>query len=86
MPTLTFSLSETDRTQIDDIVKSGGFRSPDEFVSSAVKAALVKAEIKRINALLREGLECKETIVVTPEYWAELHREIDEVAKREVLE
>ena len=86
MSTLTIALSESDQTQIEDMVRSGKFRSPDEFVSSAIKDALRKAEITRINGLLREGLECTEEIEVTPEYWAEKRRKLEQYIKSEGIE
>jgi Arc/MetJ-type ribon-helix-helix transcriptional regulator len=86
MSTLTDSLSETNQNRIDDFVRSGKFRSPDEFVTSAIKEALRKAEIARINSLLREGLECTERIEATPEFWAAMRQDLDEYIKQEGLD
>jgi Arc/MetJ-type ribon-helix-helix transcriptional regulator len=66
--------------------EEGKYSSAAEFVSALIQEARKKATIAQINAKLKEGLACPERIELTPDFWLNERRRLDEFIRSEGLE
>jgi Arc/MetJ-type ribon-helix-helix transcriptional regulator len=83
---LPVPISESEQSFIDHVVAEGKYSSAVDFVSALIQEARKKATIARINAKLKEGLACPERIELTPEFWQNERRRLDEFIRSEGLE
>lgn len=77
MTTLNISLPESLREFVDAQVAEGGYDSSSAFIEALIREAQKRQARERIDALLLEGLNSGEPIVVTPEYWEKKRRALE---------
>ena len=84
MNTLMISLPEEMSQWVEKAVQKGGFSSASDYFHQLVREAQANSESAErerkkaeLVALLNEGLE-SETIVVTPEWWANFREELEQ--------
>jgi putative addiction module CopG family antidote len=77
---LSWSLPEELHQFVLERVASGQYASPSDYVSQLVQADQEQRARAELERLLKEGLESGPPILVTPEYWARLRRELAERA------
>ena len=64
--------------RVRERIQRGGFTGLAEHVRSAVRADLERDAEKRLEQQLLEGLDSGEGVEVTPEYWEEKRRSLNE--------
>ncbi|HUQ91749.1 MAG TPA: type II toxin-antitoxin system ParD family antitoxin [Bryobacteraceae bacterium] len=84
MTTLTISLPESLREFIDRQVKTKGYGNTSEYLRTLVRDAQEAESKKRLENLLREGLESGgKDIEADPKFWSDLKAEATAlIAKR----
>ena len=79
MPTtMNISLPDAMKAFVEQQVQSGGFGTVSEYVRDLVRRDQKERAQDRLEALLLEGLEGGPGEPVTPEFWNNLRREIQE--------
>jgi antitoxin ParD1/3/4 len=73
---LPLSLPEELHQFVLERVASGQYASPSDYVGQLVQADQKQRARAELERLLKEGLESGPPIPVTPEFWADLRREI----------
>ncbi|BAZ40739.1 putative addiction module antidote protein, CopG/Arc/MetJ family [Calothrix sp. NIES-4101] len=76
MTTLNISLPEAMRAFIDEEVAKGGYSTASEYIRDLIRQAQKKAEEKKLEAMLLEGLDSGESIEVTDEWWEQKRSQI----------
>ncbi|MUH00437.1 type II toxin-antitoxin system ParD family antitoxin [Scytonema sp. UIC 10036] len=76
MTTLNISLPEAMRAFIDEEVAKGGYSTASEYIRDLIRQAQKKAEEKKLEAMLLEGLDSGEPIEVTDEWWEQKRAQI----------
>jgi len=69
METMNIALPEAMKQFVQERVSEGGFSSVSEYVRDLIRADQKRTAEERVDALLLEGLNSGEPIVVTAEYW-----------------
>ena len=69
METVTVEIPESLRDTIQGRLTEGGYASVSEYVGELIRADLKRKARERLEALLLEGLDSGEPIVVDDEYW-----------------
>lgn len=82
MATVTISMPESLKTFIDHEVETKGYGNVSEYIRGLLRDAQEKAEDKRLEVLLREGLESGTPIRVDDAFWARLKAEAADPAAR----
>ncbi len=86
MAVLTISLSEDRQAFIDSEIAAGRFASPSEFVSALILAEQLRKNHDQVESLLMEAEdETVEPIAGGTEFWANMHKELDEFIRTEGL-
>ena len=79
MPTtMNISLPDAMKAFVEEQVQSGGFGTVSEYVRDLVRRDQKERAQDRLEALLLEGLESGPGDPVTPEFWNNLRREVQE--------
>lgn len=79
MPTtMNISLPDAMKAFVEEQVQSGGFGTVSEYVRDLVRRDQKERAQDRLKALLLEGLESGPGEPVTPEFWNNLRREVQE--------
>lgn len=79
MPTtMNISLPDAMKAFVEEQVQSGGFGTVSEYVRDLVRRDQKERAQDRLEALLLEGLESGPGEPVTPEFWNNLRREVQE--------
>lgn len=81
---VTISLPETWKEFVDSQVSSGAHGTAANYLKSLVEEDRKRKAREHVDALLEEGLDCKEEREWTPEVLAELRREIAEHQPQQV--
>ncbi|GAB1540694.1 type II toxin-antitoxin system ParD family antitoxin [Scytonema sp. NUACC21] len=76
MTTLNISLPEAMRAFIDEEVAKGGYSTASEYIRDLIRQAQKKAEEKKLEVMLLEGLDSGEPIEVTDEWWEQKRAQI----------
>ena len=76
--TMNISLPDVMKAFVDEQVQSGGFGTVSEYVRDLVRRDQKARAQDRLEVLLLEGLESGAGEPVTPEFWENLRREIQE--------
>ncbi len=77
---MKIELSDSLKAWIEQQTAFRGFATSDAFVESVVQTAKARLQ-KTIDAALLEGLDSGDPIEVTPEFWEEQRRQLDEYAR-----
>ncbi len=75
---MNIALPESMKHFVQERVAEGGYSSASEYVRDLIRADQKRKAEERIDALLLEGLDSEEPILVTPEYWEEKKRKLTE--------
>ena len=78
METMNIALPESMKRFVQTRVSEGGYSSVSEYVRKLIRADQKRKVEERIDALLIEGMDSGEPIVVTEEYWEEKKRKLSE--------
>jgi antitoxin ParD1/3/4 len=78
METMNISLPESLKAFIESEVTTGGYSSASEFVRELVREAQKRKAREQLETLLLEGLNSGEPIEVTPKFWEEKIRQLQE--------
>jgi antitoxin ParD1/3/4 len=78
METMNIALPESMKHFVQQRVTERGYSSVSEYVRDLIRADQKRKVEERIDALLLEGLDSGQPIVVTPEYWDEKKRRLTE--------
>lgn len=78
METMNVALPEAMKQFVQARVSEGGYSSVSEYVRELIRSDQRRRSEERIDALLLEGLDSGESIVVTPECWEEKKRKLAE--------
>ena len=78
METMNIALPESMTHFVQQHVAEGGYSSVSEYVRDLIRAAQIRKQEERIDALLLEGLGSGEPIAMTLEYWEEKKRKLAE--------
>jgi antitoxin ParD1/3/4 len=82
METIQVTLPTTTRAFIDAEVASGAYRTPDDFICALIeKAQQRKLAHARVETLLLQGLTSGDPIEVSPEFWAERCRRLEDAIR-----
>lgn len=81
MSTMNISLPPELRSFVEGEVASGGYSTASEYVRTLIREAQKKKARERLEQLLLEGLE-SESIAVTPKFWEDLRREVQQKLSR----
>ena len=81
MPSLHISLPESLKEFVKEEVDEGGYGTPSDYVRSLLREARERKVRRRIDQALLASLETPAE-EVTPEYLAELRREVRQVIER----
>ena len=73
---MNIALPELMKQFVQDRVSEGGYSSVSEYVRDLIRGDQKRRAEERIDALLIEGLDSGEPIVVTKEYWEEKKRRL----------
>jgi antitoxin ParD1/3/4 len=76
MTTLNISLPDAMRTFIDEEIAKGGYSNASEYIRDLIRQAQKKAEEKKLEAMLLEGLDSGKPIEVTDEWWEQKRAQI----------
>jgi antitoxin ParD1/3/4 len=76
MTSMNISLPEAMKEYIEAKVAAGGYGTASEYIRELVRAAQKREAEEKLEALLLEGLNSGEPIEETPEFWAELKRDL----------
>jgi antitoxin ParD1/3/4 len=76
MTTLNISLPDAMRTFIDEEIAKGGYSTASEYIRDLIRQAQKKAEEKKLEAMLLEGLDSGKPIEVTDEWWEQKRAQI----------
>ena len=82
MATLQLSLSDEAAAYIDQQVRSGLFRSRDEFIGSLILAAQHREAQAKLESALLEGLDSGPAIEFSRKEWEEIRQTVHERVKR----
>ncbi|MBS1814563.1 MAG: type II toxin-antitoxin system ParD family antitoxin [Acidobacteria bacterium] len=82
MATVTISMPESLKTFIDHEVETKGYGNVSEYIRGLLRDAQEKAADKRLETLLREGLESGPAIRVDDSFWARLRAEATDPVAR----
>lgn len=69
MTTLNISLPESMRTFIEEQVHKGGYSTASEYIRHLIRQEQERADRRRLEELLLEGLDSGDPIQVTDEWW-----------------
>ena len=69
MTTLNISLPESMRAFIEEQVHKGGYSTASEYIRHLIRQEQERADHRRLEELLLEGLDSGESIQVTDEWW-----------------
>ena len=78
MMTLQISLPESLRDFVERQVAEGGYETASEYVQDLLREIQKRKAKEKVEALLLEGLNSGDSIEVTPEYWKEMRRQLDQ--------
>ena len=78
METMNIALPASMKHFVQERVSEGGYSSASEYVRELIRADQKQKSEDRIDALLLEGLDSGEPILVTQEYWEEKKRRLTE--------
>jgi antitoxin ParD1/3/4 len=78
MDTMNVALPESMKQFVQERVSQGGYSSVSEYVRELIRADQKRKTEERIDALLLEGLDSGEPILVSGEYWEEKKRKLTE--------
>jgi antitoxin ParD1/3/4 len=76
MTTLNISLPDAMRTFIDEEIAKGGYSTASEYIRDLIRQAQKKAEEKKLEITLLEGLDSGKPIEVTDEWWEQKRAQI----------
>jgi antitoxin ParD1/3/4 len=76
MTTLNISLPDAMRTFIDEEIAKGGYSTASEYIRDLIRQAQKKAEEKKLEIMLLEGLDSGKPIEVTDEWWEQKRAQI----------
>jgi antitoxin ParD1/3/4 len=76
MTTLNISLPDAMRAFIDEEIAKGGYSTASEYIRDLIRQAQKKAEEKKLETMLLEGLDSGEPIEVTDEWWEQKRTQI----------
>ena len=82
MSSLTISLPDILRAYLDEQVKSGASKSPEDYVNSLIHADLQRKADERLETLLIEGLDSGPATPMTSDDWNNLRNQTRERAAR----
>jgi antitoxin ParD1/3/4 len=82
MATVTISMPESLRKFVDAQIERKGFGNVSEYFRALVREQQAKEADAQLEALLLEGLESGEDIVVTPGFWEDLKAEAASLLKK----
>ena len=77
MTTMNISLPDALKAFVDGQIAKGGYSSASEYIRELIRHAEKQAAQERLEAALLEGLESGEPIPVTPEFWEQRRRELE---------
>lgn len=75
---MNIALPESMKEFVQEQVTAGGYSSVSEYVRELIRSEQRRRAEERINALLLEGLSSGEPIEVTPEYWENFKRKLED--------
>jgi antitoxin ParD1/3/4 len=78
METMNIALPEEMKRFVQDRVAEGGYSSVSEYVRDLIRADQRRKVAERIDALLIQGMDSGEPILVTPECWEAKKRKLTE--------
>ena len=78
METMNIALPESMKRFVQERVSAGGYGSVSEYVRELIRADQKRKVEDRVDALLLEGLDSGDPILVTKEYWDEKKRKLTE--------
>ncbi|PAX51636.1 type II toxin-antitoxin system ParD family antitoxin [Brunnivagina elsteri] len=76
MTTLNISLPDAMRAFIDEEVAKGDYSTASEYIRDLIRQAQKKAEEKKLEIMLLEGLDSGKPIEVTDEWWEQKRAQI----------
>ena len=78
MDTMNIALPESMKHYVQARVSEGGYSSASEYIRELIRFDQKRKAEERIDALLLDGLDSGGPISVTPEYWEEKKRKLNE--------
>ena len=78
METMNVALPESMKHFVQERVSEGGYSSVSEYIRDLIRADQKRNAHERIDTLLLEGLDSGKPLAVTPEYWEEKKRRLNE--------
>ncbi|WP_435011102.1 type II toxin-antitoxin system ParD family antitoxin [Tundrisphaera lichenicola] len=78
METMNIALPESMKQFVQSRVEEGGYSSASEYVRELIRSDQRRMTEERIDALLLEGLDSGQPILVTKEFWDEKKRKLTE--------
>ncbi len=79
---MNVSLPETLKEYVQERVAEGIYSNPSDYVRALISADMKRRGREQLEAMLLEGLNSGDPEEVTPEYLAELRREVGEIITR----
>jgi antitoxin ParD1/3/4 len=76
MTMLNISLPDAMRAFIDEEIAKGDYSTASEYIRDLIRQAQKKAEEKKLETMLLEGLDSGEPIEVTDEWWEQKRAQI----------
>jgi Arc/MetJ-type ribon-helix-helix transcriptional regulator len=82
MTQLQITLPEEAGRFIDDLVASGRFQSPSDFIAQLIEQERVKAAKTSLTERIREGMESGPGEEITDQYWQQFDHKLQAELKR----
>jgi antitoxin ParD1/3/4 len=78
MTTMNISLPAAMRKFVEKQVSEEGYSTASEYIRTLVREEQKRKAKEKLESLILEGLNSGESIEVTPEYWEEIRRRLQE--------
>ena len=78
MTQITITLPEAAQTYLDEQLANGTYATQDELITALILAQKKRQEQQKLNAMIRQGLNSGEPIVVTDAWWEQQRQQLIE--------